>query len=277
MSAWVAIIKKALTDVIESTQRPVTGAKLRQEVARVAADWSVEFPPPEMTKFSSFVESFDKDFIVHRVPGSDVLVAPADRADLFAAAVATSPTNYSRMRQDLFKALTTIRSAEHGRAVYLPADDGVKWLQADDGEAPQDSVFLPSTSLGEEVGLRRDFAESLEDQSAGKIALVEALKKDSPLRSFTLALQEFGLVRQWHLYRLRFLATKLREWSVANAVQWQPSWVTTNEPRNLPRPTLTASMASQSDFSGLVGQLSDDELKRIMVPLDIVLRLIAQR
>lgn len=277
MSSWIAIISKALSNIIEETHRAVPGAKLRAEVEAVAADWGVSFPPPEMTKFSSFVESFDKEFIVLRRPGSDILVAPADRADLFTAAMAASPTSYSRMRQDLFEALTTIEPSDRGVPFYLLDSDSVRWIRGQDSEIPNDAIPLPMTTMEGEVRLRRDFADSIEESSGAQNALKSALDDGGPLRSFTVALQEHGFSRLWHLFRLRHLSTKLRDWSVAHAVNWQRGWLSSNESGSLLAAPLQPDSATRTQLAELLMRATDEDLRRVMVPLDIVLRISAAR
>lgn len=278
MSHWVEIIRKALSNIIETTQQAVPGAKLRGEIAAVAADWGIAFPPPGITKFSAFIESFDKDFIVVRRPGSDFLVAPADRADLFSATATSSPTGFSRLRQDLFQALTTIQSSDGGTPVYVLDEDAVRWIRSEsDMLPPKNGIQLPETTLDDEIQLRRSFIESVDVPTGTRGALEKALESTGPLRSFTTALQEHGLSRQWHSFRLRMLSAKLRDWSVANAVPWRSGWLSTNEPVIQATGIIPSYRISRTHLAELIGTLSDDDLKRVTIPLDIVLRLTSSR
>lgn len=277
MKNWAEIIQQALSNVIESTNKAVPGAKLRSEVAKVATENGVEFPPEGMQRFSSFVESFDKHFIVLRRPGSDVLVAPAERPELLADAGPEVRFGYSRMRQDVFEALTTIPVSEKGVPFYRPEFDSVLWIKGE-ATAPKDAVEFPATALEEEIALRNEFCNQVDAGGAAKNDIAEALASKTPLRSFTEVVQSYGLNKQWHIFRLRSLATKLRDWSVSMAVQWQPSWVNISEPKAMATNSVVLQTAtSRYQFAEMATRLSDEDFSRISVPLDVVLRLLSQR
>jgi hypothetical protein len=276
MTVWVDIIKKALSNIIESTGKAVPGAKLRSEVAKVAADWGVAFPPDEMTRFSSFVESFENDFIVLRRPGSDVLVAPADRAELFAASATAPNINYSRMRQDIFEAITTILPTERGVPYYAPEDDSVSWVKQDEKPSKETIVF-PTTTLEEEVALRKEFSDQVDSPGTAKEEIAKALDSSAPLRGFTEVTHAHGLNKQWHFFRLRSLSAKLRDWSVRNAVSWQVGWVNIREPKTVAASPQLQTASSRTHLAEILSRVSEEDLSRIVVPLDVVLKIWAHR
>jgi hypothetical protein len=214
---WLDILKEALKTLCSRTDAPVAGAKLQSDCPKLAEDRGAQFPPEGMTKWSAFLASFPNDITVIPNRGSDVLVVPANRPDLQAVAIATAAATatapaFTRLRSDIFEALTRIPSPGE-RAVYLPEADAVLW-QGDDEVAPPNAVPFPPATLEAEVDVRRQFAErdaSVTD--AAKDALRQAFESEGPLRQFTHTIRSYGLLQTWHLFRMSALTKRLREWA----------------------------------------------------------------
>lgn len=278
-TAWKEILQLALDQLLERSNAPVSGAKLRSAVAQIARDKGIEFPPPGVRKFSDLVDAFPSDFIVQRNPGSDILVVPTVRADLLAGASPDASSSSARIRQDIFDAVTLIpQPTAYGLPYYEPNGDKVLFIK--EGETrPRTVVALPTTSLEEEIQLRRAFiaAAALSDQAND--ALTTSLSTSAPLRSFGNAVQEFGLSKRWHSFRVAHLAKRLREWSVENALQWQASWLDASEPRFHPAISSTTRVSpdEKQQLTDFASVLTAEDLSRITIPLDIVLRLLANK
>jgi hypothetical protein len=119
----------------------------------------------------------------------------------------------------------------------------------------------------------------LEADAAVKRALDEALERPAPLRAFSHLVRIHGFARQWHQFRLGTLSSKLREWSVNKAILWHQSWVDLAEPKVIPAyagaPSVT--LDSKRQLVELAALLSNEDLSRISVPLDIALRLMSRK
>jgi len=278
-NVWQEILKEALAQLIERTNAPAAGAKLRSRVAEIARERGLEFLPSGIRKFSELVESFPADFIVRRRPGSDIIIVPAARAELLAVESPRSVSSTARIRQDLFDALILIPSPAYGLPYYDPTRDAVLYVKARE-EVPAPAVPMPATSLQAEILLREQFIDKTELVDTAKTALVHSLGSTStPLRDFSNRVKEFGLVKRWHTFRVALMATRLREWSVEKALTWQPSWVEASEPR-LVAASVSAALVSLDEklqLSELVALLTEEELGRINIPMDIVLRLFAKK
>lgn len=275
---WQELINEALTQLIDWTGAPAPGAKLRGMVARLARERGLEFPPPGIRKFSELVEAFPADFILQRRPGSDVLVVPTARAELLAVERSGGSAPAARIRQDLFDALTRVPLPAYGLPYYEPEKDAVLYVK-DGDQPPQTGVIMPATSIEQELALRAKFRDEAEVVETAKEALSSALTTNTPLRDFSQAVQEFGLVKKWHAYRVALLATRLREWSVHTGLPWQQSWVDAVEPR-VPAanpPTAPVSLDNKRHLLELSALLTEEDLARISVPMDIVLRLLAKK
>jgi len=280
---WLGILKEALNDLAARIDSPVGGAKLRTAVKKLAEDRGEQFPPEGMTKWTAFLESFPSDITVIRVPGSDVLVVPADRPDLQAIAVATAGTSSTahgssigRIRSDIFEALTRIPKPSE-RAVYLPDADAVLWLKVNEIQPPN-SVQFPLTTLDAEIALRRKFAESGGSVTeAAKNALNQACYSEGPLRQFTQAIRSYGLIQDWHVFRMNALLARLREWAQSNELQFRDEWAGVEKPQGGGAIDATSATINKRGLVELAGLLSDDDIARISVPLDVVLRLLSTR
>lgn len=281
---WLDILREALENLSTRTNAPVAGAKLRAAVKKLAEDRGEQFPPEGATKWSAFLQRFPNDITVIGIPGSDVVVVPANRPDLQAAAVtaAASVTTVPhlpalrRIRSDIFEALTRIaRPGE--RAVYVPEADAVLW-QSQDEVGPPNAVPFPVATLEGEIALRHRFAESDGDVTeTAKDALVQACGSDAPLRQFTQAIRSYGLIQAWHVFRMTALSGKLREWAQSHGLAFRDEWLgleRTNVVSPLDAPSAAANRRGLVELAGL---LSEDDISRISVPLDVVLRLLTAR
>lgn len=274
---WLEILQEALASEIERTKSAVPGAKLRAAVAKIASSRGLTFPPPGVTRFSAFIESFPSQVLLHRQPGSDILVAPVNRLDLITASSSHAPAPNSRIREDLFKALTKLPTAEAGKPHYLPSNNSVLWVKA--GEpVPAEAIALPESSLENELAVRKRFADEVDAQETAKEALLGALTQHAPLQAFSQAIHNFGLIKHWHTFRLGALNSLLRTWSTDKAVPWQLDWVQLSEPRSIPLavPSPPVSVEGKSGLAEIAAQLTQEDLARIHIPLDIVLRLLAK-
>lgn len=279
---WLDILKSALDNLAARTGEPVAGAKLRSAVKKLAEDRGIDFPPEGMTKWSSFLESFPNDVSIVRSPGSDLLVVPANRPDLQAVAVAAasataSPSALGRIRSDIFDALTRIPKPNEW-AIYIPEADAVLW-QGSDEDVPQNSVRFPVATLEEEIALRRRFSES--DSSAitdgARDAILKACDSDGPLRQFSLAIRAYGLIQDWHVFRMSALSEKLRGWARTYGLPFRDEWLGLENPKITPTPDLSPAAVNKRGLVELAGLLSEEDISRISVPLDVVLRLLAPR
>lgn len=278
-NVWQEILQEALNQLIQRSNTPVAGAKLRSTVAQIARDRGLEFLPTGVRKFSELVEAFPADFIVQRHPGSDILVVPTARAELLAAERPRAASSTARVRQDLFDALIRVPQAAYGLPYYDPTRDAVLYVKEGE-EVPASAVAIPPTSLPAEIQLRRQFIAETELVDAAKEALTNSLVAGStPLRDFSNSIQEFGLVKRWHSFRVALLAKRLREWSVDKALTWQPSWVDASEPRlvAVSTPVAPVSQDEKRQLSELASALTMEDLCRITIPMDIVLRLLAKK
>lgn len=276
-NVWQELINEALTELVERTGAPAPGAKLRSAIAHLARQRGLDFPPTGVRKFTELVEAFPADFILQRRPGSDVLVVPAARAELLAIEQPGAAPAVARIRQDIFDALTKVPVPAYGLPYYEPEKDHVLWIRESD-QPPKTAVAMPATTLDEELALRKAFIEEAEPVDPGKNALVASLETTRPLRDFSDAVQEFGLVKKWHTFRVVRLATRLREWSVRTSLAWQPSWVDATELRSTAAsPAAPVSLDNKRHLLELSSLLTEEDLARISVPMDIVLRLLVKK
>jgi hypothetical protein len=278
-TVWKEILQLALNQLVERSNAPVVGAKLRSAVAQIAHDRCLEFPPPGIRKFSDLVDAFPSDFIVQRNPGSDILVVPTIRAELLAAESPHAVSSSVRIRQDIFDALTLVpQPAAYGLPYYDPSNDKVLYIK--EGEnCPSNVIALPTTSLENEIHLRREFIAEAKLNGPSGSALTSSLSTSAPLRLFGSTIQEFGLAKRWHTFRVAHLAKRMREWSVQEALAWQVSWIDASEPRFVTpsSSTIRVNPVEKQQLIDLASVLTAEDISRITIPLDIVLRLLSNK
>lgn len=273
---WIDIVKEALELAVADSGKAVTGAKLRAGVARIAKNKNLDFPPPELKKFADFIRLHPDLFDVKWRPGHDVLIAPQGRAELFELASNERIDLKKRIREDFFDALTKVFSGKKS-PFYLPTTDSVSWLDPRDGAPPALSLPLPQSSKETELEVRRDFLRSFNGSDDAKAAIAKSLEKGSEFKPFTEAIHSNGLFEEWHSFRFEYLTKKLKLWAEQNGVAWQDNWIV-SESQNahtatIPvQPTISQEKKSLVDF---LSSLNDEEVSRINVPLDIVLKIIS--
>ena len=292
MSDWFDLTKRALDREVERSNAAVSGAKLRSEVGKLAAEEGKIFAHEGFPSFSAFVERVPGLSVYWR-KGRDFLVFPEDRPELLAAVAAgnsrAAAEPGARLRNDLFEALTRLPSSAAGLPFYRVSTDRVQWLAHDvNAESPDgDLLSLPVSSIDGEVGIRRRFVE-------GHTALNETARTDlvqavddpvTPLRQFTAALQRHGLASAWHEFRLLALIETLKDWARKHKLEWRAQWLVSTQRTGEPEfvaETLTESNASSArlsprDLGTLIASLSIEDMRRISVPLDIVLKLLPSK
>lgn len=275
---WLDIVKDALDLAIAESGEAVAGAKLRAAVAKIANAKNLDFPPPELRKFASFIGNHPQFFEIKWRPGHDILIAPQGKSELFKTKPDTSekPASVSkRIRGDIFDALTRIFLTKKS-AFYIPATDTIIWLEKSIGAPPDSAIAFPEHSTKDELDVRRQFCNSYQGGEQAKKAMAIALQTETDLKPFTDVIHSYGLVGDWHAYRFDFLCTKLRYWAAANNVAWREEWIVEDKPpaQAAARSTQTIILDNKQRLMEFCSSLGDDDIPRINVPLDIVLRLL---
>ena len=278
MDKWLPLITQALNAEVGRTSLPVSGSKLRSEVGRLASAAKIEFPPPEFPKFSTMVEQYPESMIVLRRHGKDILVVPADRPELLAAEGPRTGAPGNWLRIDVFDAFTKIPSAASGRPIYLPSKDQFTWGGAL-AEVPEEAIDVPASSLESEIATRQSFVKTVAQDKVPFMS--EALASQTPLKDFTQALHKQKLLGDWHKFRLSSLIDQVKSWAAEKGLTWSATWLDTPESKRevlnlMPGAPATASLPKQA-LAEFVSGLSAEDLKRITIPLDLVLRLLEKR
>lgn len=266
---WAEIIAEALQAGLEARPGPVQGARLRPLVKRVAEARGLTFPPESepTLRFHELLMRYPEVVTVLRRPRQDLLAVPANRAELLASA--SEPLF---IRKDLFNAFTIIAAAR--KPWYNKVEDRVVWL--DNGVDPQspEMITVPPATAASELAVRHEFIGQL-DNAMAKVPLETSLTEARPLTSFSRAVHSAYLRHSWHAFRSQRVLQSIREWAAKSNVQWAESWLVPKAGAALssPRGSLERG-ASSADLAKVLGSLSQEDLTRINVPLDIVAKLL---
>lgn len=275
IDTWREIVTEALQKGLLLSTGAVPGAKLREQIAKAAKKYGLEYPPLELPneKFGDFLKRFDSAVIVWRREGQDFLVAPADKPELLAEVQATRP---ARLRDDIFEAFTRIpRETPPVCPWYDRSTDTILWaIEAD--PTPTFLVRIPPNSQAEEIEDRRLFAE-LPEVADHRNRLLSTLGDHHAMWAFSNVVRELGLGRKWHLHRFQSVVRKIKKWCLEQEVVWHDDWIgqapLQMRPAKLPLSADT-SKATRKSIERFTELLSEGDLQRISVPLDIVLKLV---
>ena len=259
---WKDIIRDALAESIAQRESSIPGAKLRPLIAENAASRGYEFPPPGLISFKAFVCSFPDVVKILSRPGQDFLAVPPDREDLLRAG-AGCPV----IRKDRFDAFTRFDS--FNRAGYNPEADQATWLP--EGTDAPGWIAIPRATEAGEVAFRRAFAEDIEDPTQ-KEALLSSLKYPRPLSEFTKVIANYKLGQLWHRYRFKRMLERIKTWADENSIPFKDSWVSVVPMAQYDHPVDIMQRGQESNFLSALGKLTNDDLSRILVPLDLVLK-----
>ena len=272
---WSTIVEQALERGLATSEGAVPGAKLRQLVARTASQHDLSYPPSgyEDEKFGDFLKRFNSQLVVLRREGQDFLVAPVDMPQLLnrpGEAVA-------QLRADIFEAFTRIpRGSPPSQPWYARDTDAIEWF-ADDEKRDLRFIRIPPATMEQELRDREEFSRSSEIQEEVRDRLLAALGAHSALGSFSAELRSHGLARKWHFHRLRAVMGRIRAWCESEHVPWRDEWIDATDKR-LQNTGLRAASMMTGERRGVFGHffdgLSDEDLRRISVPLDLVLKLL---
>lgn len=276
LSQWTEIVHKALQSYFDlkshGEPRAVPGAPLKPLVMKLAAAHGLIYPPPEFEnkKFSDFLQALPDVIVTQRRSGQDLLVAPAGRLDLFdASAELKSDTQSVVFRPDVFKAFTKIHTEPDRRFWYAKSEDAFVEGQSD----ASDANLLPVESSTQQTAIeeRQAFTQQLKlDDNTARDLLSTLSDPVGAMGRFSAKVKELRLERQWHQFRAKRVHRSLQEWASAHNIAFSANWLKT---QIHPTPDNVSSRETNAFLAGLM-HLGPEDAKRVLVPLDIVLKVL---
>lgn len=263
---WAAVVAEMIA---AAGDVPIAGAKARVVLERLAQAKGFDFPPVDMIgrKFSDYLESFQEIVSLRKRPGQDFLIAPANKPELLLSSTSRRGGT-SLLRSDIYQALTKQRT-NGVIPFYRVSSDSVLWQTADC--AGSGLIELPSVKPPEE--LRNAYAAARPLQSG----LSDAVASSA---AFSKAIRDKRLGRDWHEFRLHSLIEQLKEWAEAHSLAWGDTWIEggvradSASPSGMAQEPIDRASRLNEALAGLKAVLSEDELKRISVPMDLVIKLL---
>ena len=95
---------------------------------------------------------------------------------------------------------------------------------------------------------------------------------ESALGSFSQAVKDLHLERSWHVFRFERVGQRVKDWASSKQLEWKPGW--TSSSRSIALESSAINSRQTNAFLAGLMQLGPDDAKRVLVPLDIVLKLI---
>jgi hypothetical protein len=274
--AWNQIVAEALAAGLKTSSGPVPGAKLRELVVKAAKTGNLHYPPAghEQESFGDFLKHFDSIVLVRRRKGRDLLAAPADMPQLLTEA---PESGAARLREDIFEAFTRIpRGVPPSEPWYRVSDDTIVWLLPTELSGSGELVKIPAATLEQELSERKSFIQSADLAEDAKNRIAASLDAHSGLGSFSKLIKAHGLSQMWHRHRFQTVVRRIRAWCTAAGVPWREEWGSSSDASKPPTQTGDDLPAKNQRylFERFVESLTDEDLRRISVPLDIVLKVI---
>lgn len=274
---WSEIVRQALQKYYDQKSHgqpcAAPGAPLKPLVLQLAAEKGVEYPPLEFKnkKFSDFLMALPRAVLTQRRLGQDLLVVPAGRFDLFETPTeVTSESPNFRFRPDVFKAFTTILPDPRKRFWYVKVED--VFVEKSSDTADEALVPVESSTLEGSIKERQVFVDKLQlDPDTAKAIISTFSAPSGVLGSFSAKVKELRLDRQWHQFRTEIVHRKLQAWAAAHNIVFSPSWLE-KQSKHVSQETIS-SRETNAFLAGLM-QLGPEDAKRVLVPLDIVLKVL---
>lgn len=278
---WAPVVRAAIDEYLSKKRsaKPlaVPAAPLKPLIIRHAEQRGLAFPPEGYShlKFIDFLDLFPSVVKTQRRPGQDALVAKVEHAELLAELSvegehrAHGDRGRTALRSDVFDAFTKILSAgEH----YWYSKTNDEFVAKDAAGEEQDLVPLPPNTFEAALAERKRFADSIKNTDQQK-GLLDALNDAAaPLRAFSQSLKGMHLEHAWHVFRFDRLVQEIKDWADSVGLDWNDSWTTrVRRPPN--EPDAVTAREANAFLAGLM-ELGPDDAKRVMIPLDIVLKLI---
>ncbi len=276
---WAPIVRAALDDYLrkKSAASPIAvpAAPLKPLIARYAEQSGLVFPPAgyERFKFVDFLALFPSVIKIQRRPGQDALVVTAERADLFAdfAQDDARPVNATRarvLRSDVFQAFTKIQPrGQH----YWYSKVSDEFLATDVNRRGQSLVPVPVNTIEDALAERGDFVSTIADADQQRELRGVLSEPSSSLGAFSQLIKELHLEQSWHVFRFDRLVQRIKDWTVSERLEWNDDWTGRGRLTEQEQDTVTAR-ETNAFLAGLM-RLGPEDAKRVMVPLDIVLKL----
>ena len=275
IESWREILKESLQVATQGSQKPVPGARLRKTVAEVAEGRGLSYPPRGLTtgKFLEFVEAFPTEAIFVRRESGDVWIAPAAHPELLTKSEADGAQRQVGIRQDLFAAFT--RFDELQSAWYDPLHDVVLWEEKS-SNLPDPWKRIPAADIPRALEDRKAFVETIAEP-ASKARLTEALRSERSLTAFAAAVRELGLQPIWHRFWISLLTDRIKHWADSWNLVWNSAWITASPRGADPAEARTAPGSDvnrewRNNLAMFFQSLTESDLQRISIPLDIVVK-----
>jgi hypothetical protein len=282
---WEKVVAAAIERGVVEASGPVSGARLRHIIAEIAQADGLVFPPVANQPFGKFLDQFSNIALVQRRPGADMLVVPAQSAELLTqppgGVRASRDTPTLVLRSDLFEALTRIPKEGKETPVYNRHTDEVIWLPTSD-PLSENTVKMPTATLEQAIQDRREFAASttVPHEKVREI-LATCLSANRPLRSFSEAVKAHGVAWTWHRFRIGLVVKRLQAWSQEHHIPWGADWLRDGRTDPIEAPKTAKIAESQAPvqefFAALAATVREGDLSRINIPLDLVLKAWSRR
>lgn len=247
---------------------PIRGAKLASYIARRArglglGDFHATLRSRGQT-FKAFVHQLGLKVTDYQ--GRDLTVA-LQGASTDDSTVGFSFSKGDQIRKDVYDAFTRI---EPNGYCYVPSIDRFRPIIS---IGAIEGVKVPALTIGDLLKVRNSFVDRLAQNSPDALVLRNAIDSPSALRRFTAALAAMGRTNEWRVFLFEYLQKTISDWATENAVTIREDWFRQPSLTKDSRGELPSHLGASS-LRRWLGALSDEELGQVMIPAQIVEKLL---
>ena len=261
-------VADSLSELTDESQESVPGAKFKAFLLRKYnnPDHPVRQAMLEQ-RFGALLRNIQDRIALKWRYGSDFLAVPKGKEHLF-----SSVGKDVAIRQDLFRAFSYFSAAQ------LPYYDRTTDKVTSFEDPPEDRellVAIPPRAIEAEIELRKRFAREVADPKISDQLLKDLNIAQRELTSFSWTIRSHGCQGKWYAFRNRDVRERISEWATSNGVQWNENWIEERAKRYSQKSsgdTAESEVAVTDRLLRALNMLSDEDRRRISVPLDIVLR-----
>jgi len=253
-----------VTSLVESKKSAVKGAYLKQYLMTSRASQELK-TAISATRFREFIQGFDDYLVATDKSSFDFLIVPKT----YSSFLTQSGLN---IRSDFYKAFTQF--SETNKPYYDKETDSIIWAASSTAGSPL--IPIPNATIDLEIDRRKRFvSDMLSDNTPLSDELLEKLSnRTTGLTDFSSALSKHLLHNKWMAYKKASVMKSIESWAKANDLPINSSWYIQSDSQ-VPSNQLGLQESHRfSRFIEKLSSLSEDDLKRISVPLDIVKKII---
>lgn len=254
------LLRRVLTDLWQSERRPIVGARLKAALLKLASESGSEFDERAIgyAGFADFASKSGVAAVKFRT-GTDILIAPADQAEVLSE---ETPPGRERIRSDFWDAFVSFSAPGEVRGYDPSTDTIVKGTQP----LPSGDKPITPVTRDAQVRWREAFIDSLGQENNPFAELKSRIAGPGGLGVFSKALTQNPALRpRWNDFLVKCVREVISDWGNQHGVS-QDVWLAGHGRR--PRD----EQGARARLYTLLDQIPLERLLELRIPLGWLIR-----